>query len=73
MKRRERSKKLIKLMREAKSEFAKTRRNAGVTQVELSKATGISQQSISGWETETETVSVPDIAQWRLCMLFLNE
>ena len=73
MKRRERPKKLLKLMRDAKAEFKKVRKDACVTQVELSKATGISQQVISSWETETEAMSIPDIAQWRFCMAFLNE
>lgn len=68
MKRRERSKKLLKLMREAKTEFATMRKQSGVTQVELSKATGISQQVISSWETENLSLSLPDIAQWRLAM-----
>lgn len=68
MKRRERSKKLLKLMREAKTEFATMRKQSGVTQVELAKATGISQQVISSWETENLSLSLPDIAQWRLAM-----
>ena len=72
MKRRQRSKKLLKLAADAKVELKELRKAKGLTQVELATKTGLLQQMISAWESTQSATIIPDISEWRLLMWALK-